>query len=272
MTAPPFVLREDPRRLAEHWCDELPPGNGLIDGVTIMMRGLMQPPRLELRRDAIELFPDCPALALPRRLLSRESQALLNELELQEVTALRANPPAHGRFRGRTTMPDGDFRFFAFEGDDLIGDAFDPSAWMEALARALFDGGGDFKYEIGEACRGALINALALEPAPRVPPNVLAVQSECIDAFETDFSRASPEPRASWPEAPASRPIGARFLKAIPKPEFPSAPSAAIDRFARTEALEARLREAQALEKAYLRACDLRRFARGLIDRVAQWR
>lgn len=260
------AFAQDPRAFAEHWCHVLPPGGGLIEGVTIMMRALMRAPRLEMRRDRVELFPDCPALAFPRSLFSPGTRAALIDLESPE-TASRF-------FRGRASSSDGDFRLFAFGGDAGLADAFDPTPWIEAFARAMIDGAGEeYRWELSEICRGALLNALALEPAPTRPPDVIEIERKYGEAVDSDFDRdAARPPLAPTPTPPRSLPrTSPRFMKPLRRPEPSAASNLPVDSFARSDGLERELEEARALEKAYLRARDLRRFVANLVDRIAQW-
>lgn len=269
----PFILAEDPQRLVEHWCYTLPPGGGLIDRLTTLFRGLMRSPHLQLHQDRIELFVDCPALAIPRRMLSPQSQEMLNDLEHREALVRQGDPgEARSSFHGYRSLPDGDFCLFEFEGDERLADVFDSSILIEALARALYNGGGDIKYEVSEICRSALMNTLLLEPVPVRPPDVIAIERKYTATVETELEREEPTPLRSPPPPPDHRQVAPRFLKPFPKQRASSSSSQATwNRFDRSDALELELETARKAEKAYLRACDLRTFVRLLIDRIAQW-
>lgn len=268
-----FLFSEEPRRLVAHWCFALPPGIGLIDSLTILFRGLMQPPRLRLYRDRIELFSDCPALALPRRLLSSQSQEMLNDIERQEALTRCGSSQLSSHFGGYRGLPGGDFCLFDFDGDERLTEMFDPSLWIETLTRALWEGGENVKPEVIEACRAALINALFEEPVPRRPPNVVEfeeLERRHTKAVEAETERGEVGPAAPLPPAPARKYTTPRFMKPIPRPPA-SKSDHSWNRFGHSDVLERELEEARETEKIYLRACDLRRFTRSLIERMAQW-
>ena len=128
--------------------------------LTILFRGLMQPPRLRVHRDRIELFPDCPALAIPRRALSQQSGKVLEALERQEFLARQGDSSHVSHFRGYRTAFGGDFCLFDFDGDARLADAFEPGIWIEGFASALCKVDPKVKYEVSEVCRCAITNAL----------------------------------------------------------------------------------------------------------------
>lgn len=267
-----FILSEDLGQIVEHWCYGLPPGVGVVDSLTELVRGLMKPPRFVLHRERVELFSSCPALALSRRVLTPRSQALLVAIEEEELRACEQNPPAHRYFNTHRMLPGGEFAFSDFVGDEQLATSMDAGAWIEALARALWEGGGDFKYEVTEVCRCALSNALLLEPVPEVPPDVIAMREKYTEAVDVDMAReeaARSNFRAPFEPPTSSRRVSARFLRPMPKPRLSE--SGDWNPYGRSDALEAELEHARKLEAPYLRARDLRAFVRRLIERVGQW-
>ena len=284
----PFIMLEiDPNHLAKHWSQLLPPAQGLIAQITLIIRGLMQPPRLSLHRDRIELFPDCPALAIPRHILSESAQDFLCKLETSEAL-IRCGENIEqnrSRFNGYRILPRGEFCLFDFDGDDILTDVLDPSAWIEAYARVSHDANEDFKFEMNEICRIALTNALQFEPIPSIPPSVIALEQKYLQAVEAmlaEKNSGTDKTRLHILPPLERQRVTARFMKPFPKPVQPrddddeSSSSGQSSTFTsknerQSNTLEIDLEIARKEEKKYQRSRDIRCFIRRLIVRMIDW-
>ena len=258
-----FVFDENPFDLVKHWCYGLPPMNGTVAGLTEMIRALMQSPSLQLEPETVKLFPACPALTIYKKNLKQSTRESFMLLEQRETTTT-----AHRLFRGYQTGALGYFCLFDFEGDTKLAERFDNGTWIKAFMRALWEGAGEYKYEIGEFCRAALENALLIETTPERPPDVVAIENKYTEAIDEEIrSRTTPPPATATVLRESSRRrIRASFLKPLPKPiQYDPI------RYCRADALDRELTNARYLEKRYHKALELRVFLRDLIVQIAKW-
>lgn len=263
-----FSLREDPRELAAHWCDAMPPGMSVIESVSHLVTGLMGPPRLTISRDFVEMFPDCPGLRLPRRALGPQTRDLLDAIERDAWRSEREG--SLGSFRGLRMLPGNDYVFHEFAGDDALGEAFDVTTWIEALMRTMCDGAGEYRYAVTEVCRAAMLRALSDAPPLEPPPDVDAL----VEAFDSaiDEEMREPAPRCATPSPPPrrlERKPSPSFMRALPRQQSP--PSAPRPRYEKSDRLEGEIAAARRAERARQRARDVRLFVAGLVDRVLSW-
>jgi len=250
--------------VAAEWCSRLPPGSGPVDSLCQLFRGLMRPPRLEITREALEIWPDCPGLAIPRDALPPELRAAVASLAEREIRGETAF------FSRRVSDAVGNYRLAGFSRGRELEDAVDARALVEALTRALLVGAGDRLPDVQEACRAGIQNALASEPLPEPPAEVEALRARyeaAVEAETTDWEpEPEPAPRAAAREAPRVR---ARFLRAFPT----RTPGATEEQpYLLSECLSRDLEVARRRERAHERALNLRLFMRALSARVLEWR
>lgn len=260
-----FALSEDPRALAAHWCDAMPPGMSAIESVAHLVLGLMQPLRFALARDYIELFPECPGLRIPRRALNQRTRAMLDAMEAGEWRA-RSDGSA-GSFAMLRRASCGDFVFSSFEDDERVRDAIDATVCIESLMRALCDNAGEHAFAASEVCRAALLLAVAEAPRPEPPQNVDALAAAFDRAVDDEL--AAPVRDFSHPPPPPGRTSGSRFLHPWAKNTAP--PLEAPNRFLKSDQIEREIADARRAERAYQHALDVRLFVATLVDRMLSW-
>lgn len=238
--------------LAIHWCSSLSPGVGIIDRLTVMIRGFMQPPDLEILTDIIHLFPRCPSLSIPRMFLSRELSLGLSDLF----------PLFDGYISDGTS-----YRYFKFSRNDEIAGSFDVCDWIESFLLCLVkSSSARDSWMITEVVRSSIMNALLFEPVPvksRIVASNLMRQIEERKCWELDqpgsSSSSSRIAKKDLLSVRTSR-LNVSFLQTLPRPVPPAIKSLDWNRHEYSEALEKKLDRVQKHDRFYERVMNIRRF------------
>jgi len=247
--------------VAAYWCSALPPSSGLIDSIALILRSFMQEPHLEIRKEMIELFPTCPALSIPRRLLTPIGSKFLEYLEHDQTQFAMMTRTIH------------DYHLSRFVHDDDIIDAINVCEYIKAYFNCLLKGLSlDLYYQLSEICRAAIRISLLLEPKPNCPIDIPALEQEIQERQLVEIeqpARHGTNISGNTSSIPRRGTFHAPFLSRIPRPIISTRKSNDWNPFEYSEALKRRLKEAQRIEKRYNQLMEIRQFLYLFFDKLA---